>query len=241
MKNQMKLKCVAVACALLLATNLVWADNTKTKQPSSSKPEIFHITSISLDKDSRKKVKKCKVPKDFKATDKPRPHRSSILSLAFEPKQEQQITLQFKTSKLPISQDERVLLLLSSRCLSKTPQLHTPTSRIDLFLEKKDIKFLNASHVPTFPQKSEQVSPTATKMTVKINVNTKLLTQQYKAGNDTFYLQAALLKKSDFQKKKYSGVILSPLKAIHITPGLCPTETQFELNFNSVNKVCQKR
>lgn len=237
MKNQTKLKGVAVACALLLATNSILADNSKTK----NKPEIFHITSISLDKNSRKKAKKCKVPKDFKAKNEPRPNRGNILSLAFDPKQEQQITLQFKISKLPVSQDERVLLLLSSRCLSKKPQLQTPKSRKDLFLEKKDIKFLNASHVPIFPQKSQDVSPAATKMTIKINVNTKLLTQQYQAGNDTFYLQGALLKKSDFQKKNYNGVILSPLEAIHITPGLCPTETQFVHNFNSVNKVCKKR
>ena len=76
-------------------------------------------------------------------------------------------------------------------------------------------------------------------MTIEVDLETNNLTKQVKAGNDTFYFQAALLKKSDFDKKHFGVTKLSPLEAVHVTKTSCPTQSQFSNDVRSVNKSCK--
>jgi hypothetical protein len=77
-------------------------------------------------------------------------------------------------------------------------------------------------------------------MTVKVNFETKHLAKEVREGNDTIYLQAALLSKSDLQKKNYNNVILSPLETIQLTANKsCPTKKQYSDDIRSENKACE--
>ena len=99
---------------------------------------------------------------------------------------------------------------------------------------------LASYNVPAIQKKSGKGSSANVQMNFEVNLNTKLFAKQLKAGNDTFYLQGALLKKADFDKRKFDSAILSPLEAIHITPDACPDKQKFVDDFNSTNHACKK-
>jgi len=254
MKNQHKFKQSTVASALLLATSPTWAktgggqppdDSGQTPASTSnlfmSKSHPINIASIRLDEASEKKVQTCEVPKV--KLNQPRPN--SILSLAFDPKKEQAITLQFEIANIQATKGEHVLLLLHSRCLSKKSQIKTLFSRNKLALDANDIQVLAIHNVPAIQavQPSTRIgaatSPATQEIMLEVNLETNKLAQQLDAGNDTFYFQGALLKKTDFDKQNYSLVNLSKLEAIHVTPKACPTKEQFSSDINSVNEACK--
>jgi hypothetical protein len=245
MKNNTNLRDSTVACALLLATSPVWAGNTKTGQPpppnvagggGKCQSNAFYLDTT-LDNSSKQKVTSCEVPRA--KLNKPRPRKKDILSWAFNPKQKQDLKLQFQTSCLPVGEGEHILVLLSSRCLANNPQINTPQSKKKLMLDTRDLQVLGIYNVPAIQPLKGNATPPATQMAFEVNLNTGLLAKQYNAGNDTFFLQAALLKKSDFEKKKYNGAILSPLEALHINPNSCPSKQEFVEDFNSPNKACK--
>jgi hypothetical protein len=202
----------------------------------------FQIESISLDKASKRDVKECPVPKSVKRKKRPRPQHT--LSLAFDAKRRQSVGLQFDVSNIPASQEERVLVLLYSRCLSRKSKIKTRGSKHKLKLDNRDIDIMGHYNVPIIePIKTpsgKATSPATTQMTLEVELETKHLVQQLKAENDTFYFQAALLNKSDYQKKNYAGAILSPLEAINVSSGKkCPTEKELSTAINSDNKACK--
>jgi hypothetical protein len=254
MKKLDNIKESTIACALLVASSPALGkeggipipnpgDAKQLPMPPSSgainpnemffKGKNFHISSVTLDKASERKAQKCEVPK------KVRPKRT--LSAAFDPAKKQTVTVQFKMSKIPASQEKRVLALLYSRCSSKSPQIKTPQSKSRLKLDVRDIKPIGYYDVPAIqPAKGNRASKASTGMTVKVNFNTKHLAKAVRDGNDTIYLQAALLKKSDFEKGNYNNVILSPLETIQLTASKsCPTKVQYSAAIRSDNKVCK--
>lgn len=255
--NKSKLKQQTVASALLIATSPAWGkpgsgqpqnDGGQTPTPPVSnlfagKTNPIRIASIELDEASKKKVQTCEAPE----VNLNPPSPNSILSLAFDPKQPNQVvTLQFEISNILAAQDEHVLLLLYSRCLSPKPQIKTLFSRHKLALDINDIQILGKYNVPAIQAAAQpstragvKTSPATQEIMLEVNFTTAVLAQQLNAGNDTFYFQGALLRKTDFENKKFDTVNLSPLEAIHVTPKACPTKEQFSRDVASVNKVCK--
>jgi hypothetical protein len=253
MKKLDNFKESTIACALLLASSPALgkeggipipnpADAKQLPMPSSGainpnemffKGKNFHINSVTLDEASEKKVQKCEVPKRV------RPKRT--LSVAFDPAKKQTVTVQFDMSKIPANEGKRVLALLYSRCLSKSPQLNTTQSKSSLKLDLRDIKPIGYFDVPDIqPAKGNRASKASAGMTVKVNFETKHLAKVVREDNDTIYLQAALLNKSDFKKGNYKNVILSPLETIQLTASKsCPTQVQYLAAIRSDNKVCE--
>ncbi len=243
--------------AFLLATSPAWA-NSKTgdgppqisdeqgppqgstsqeaRPPGSnggiSKRQI-NIASIAVDKADKRKVQHCTVPKVNLASPKPQ----QILSMGFNPKKKQVVLFQFAMADIRATDDERVLVLLYSRCLSKKPKIRTPQSKNQLALDVKDLQILGTYDVPAI--QTSPTSITATQMTIEVELETDKLAQQIKAGNDTFYFQAGLLKKNDFENKNYRAMLLSPLEAIHATPKKCPSREQFSKRINAENESCK--
>jgi len=244
MKNTVTKNSTA-ACTLLLATSSAFAGGpTKTHSSgatvSATPPKIqltktFGINSITLES-TRKKIKSCAVPKGVTRQNDPKPQR--ILSLAFNPKANHSAALKFDMSEISGSQEERVLILLYSPCLSNTPQIETPNSKQKLVLDKQNMQVMANYPVPAVTAVKGNLA--TTRMSFEVNINTGFLAHQVKAGDDTAYLQAALLPKADFEKQNYSNVQLSPLQAIQITPRKCPKKKRFSKNLNSDNKSCKK-
>ncbi|MCK5877218.1 MAG: hypothetical protein KAG43_06250 [Candidatus Marithrix sp.] len=210
--------------------------STETKQvrppvsPSKTNQK-FNIASISLDKSKKSTVKVC----DSKTVKQKQPKARNILSLAFNPNQKQVATLQFDMEDMPTSRSEQVLLVLYSRCLSKKSKIKTPLSRKKLRLDTNDIEVLGTYTIPA----TQSTDATTTQMTIEIDLETDKLAKQAKAGNDTFYFQAALLKKSDFDKKHYGATKLSPLEAVHVTNKSCPEQKNFSEAVRSKNISCK--
>ncbi len=253
MKKLDNIKESTIACALLVASSpalgkeggISIPNPSDAKQPPMHpsgainpnelffKGKNFHIKSVTLDEASEKKVQKCEVPKKVK------PKRT--LSVAFDPAKKQTVTVQFEMLKIPANEGKRVLALLYSRCLSSFPQLNTPQSKSRLRLDVRDIKPIGYFDVPDIqPAKGNRASKASTGMTVTVNFKTEHLAKEVREGNDTIYLQAALLSKSDLNNGNYKNVILSPLETIQLTASKsCPTQGQYLAAIASDNKVCE--
>ena len=201
----------------------------------------FRIESITVDKLYKRYITSCAVPKVKQKS----PRSRSILSLAFQPNRRQVIKLLFEMSNIPASKDEHVLLLLYSRCLSKKPKIKTPLSKNKLALDVNDLEILGTYNIPADPQAqssssaSKKSSP-ATEMILEVDLELAKLVPQVNVGNDTFYFQTALMKKTDFERKHYGVARLSPLEAIHVTKKTCPAQKELENELNSVNESCKK-
>jgi hypothetical protein len=194
--------------------------------------QSIRIKSITLDKKDKNKVRKCSVSRSV-SWKKPRPHRT--LSLAFDEKKRHTVTLRLEMSNIPASKDkdERVLALLYSRCLSTKPPIKTRLSRNKLMLAK-DIEIMGHYKVPSEADKKSS-------LTLEVDLETDKLAKQVGAGNETFYFQGALLKKSDYDKENYAGMVLSPLAAIHTTGGnSCPKKKEFSDTIASGNQACEQ-
>ncbi len=268
MKNSGNVKNSTAAYALLLATSPVWANTTKpggmpypgsedakrnlppppptvnTHPPKSQKPgkspstvlRQVRIASINVAGVDENKIQKCLIPRGVRLTDRPIPQR--ILSLAFDSNEKQNFSLEFTMSKIPALDEDYVLVLLGSQCLSDKPDFKTPHSQTRLALHQGNILVLGSYNIPS--QKSGQTSSSASPTSITVPLQTKSLAQQIAAGNETFYFQAAVLKKSDYHSRYYDEVILSPMQAVHFyTPKTCPNKEQFSSTANAQNSVCQ--
>ncbi len=203
-----------------------------TKKADNSKKKRIEIDEIRIDpaysEKKRKGVRKCVAPKVYLKA----PRRHPLLSLSFNPHKKEAVRLQFTMLDIPTTQDKQLLLLLYSRCLSKTAKIKTTDSKHKLRLDTKDIEILGTYEIPA--QKKSGKLPA----TFDIDLETDKLKLQVEAGNDTFYFQGALIKESDFNSGNYESMLLSSLEAIHTTLKFCPTDKQFASDINSNNTSC---
>ncbi|OAD19708.1 conserved hypothetical protein, secreted [Candidatus Thiomargarita nelsonii] len=251
-----KFKNSTVAGAFLLATSPAWA-NSKTgtapfpipgntdggpqspptrnaPRPSFPGKSQIEMASVTLEKADAKKLRSCTVPK----VNLTHPRPQHLLSFAVNKHRRQEVTLQFAIDKIPSGNEERVLLLLYSRCLSNKPKIRTPMSRQKLALDVNDIEILATYKLEAATKPSRPGAPMQ-QMTVNIELETDKLAQQIKAGNNTFYFQAGVLKKTDFDRKNYGVINLSQLAALHFTTKTCPNEAQFSSRIKAENASCK--
>lgn len=204
-------------------------------KPDQGKSQI-NIAAIRVDPAVAKQVKQC--PSNVaNLTIQPKPHRVS--SLTFDPKEKLSVKLKFTLSPIMTTKEERVLVLLYSQCLSPQPQLETPNSDNKLALNINDVQILDTYQIAAKPdQAPNQAKSALTPITLDIDLELDKLRQQVTAGNDTFYFQAALLNKADYDGRHYGEMVLSPLEAVQFTLKNCPDRNQLTQNVNSANPVC---
>ena len=267
MKKSNRTKQAKLAYALLLTTTTAWANtkspnglpkprpNEEATPPPSQEPQVvqpaptqqppirqdqgksqINIAAIRVDLAIAKQVKQC--PSNVaNLTIQPKPHRVS--SLTFDPQEKQSIKLKFTLSPIMTTTEERVLVLLYSQCLSPQPQLETPNSDNKLALDINDVQILDTYQIAAKPdQAPNQAKSALTPITLDIDLELDKLRQQVEAGNDTFYFQAALLNKADYDGRHYGEMVLSPLEAVQFTPKDCPNRNQLTQDVNSTNPVC---
>jgi hypothetical protein len=255
------------AYAFLLATTTAWA-NTKSpnglpkprpneEAPPEQEPPVvqptpapsqtpsrsqdqgksqINIAAIRVEPALAKQIKQC--PSNVaNLTVQPKPHR--VASLTFDPQEKQSIKLKFTLSPIMTTTEERVLVLLYSQCLSSQPQLETPNSDNKLALDINDVKILDTYQLAAKPEQApNQAKSALTPITLDIDLELDKLRQQVEAGNDTFYFQAAMLSKADYDGRHYSEMVLSPLEAVNFTPKDCPDHNKLTQNVNSANPIC---
>lgn len=205
------------------------------KNQDQGKSQI-NIAAIRVDPAVAKQVKQCPA-NAVNVTSQPKPHRVS--SLTFDPQEKQSIKLKFTLSPIMTTAEERVLVLLYSQCLSPQPQLETPNSDNKLALDINDVQILDTYQLAAkTDQAPNQAKSALTPVTLDIDLELDKLRQQVEAGNDTFYFQAALLNKADYDGRHYGEMVLSPLEAVEFSSKNCPDRNQLTQNVNSANSVC---
>ncbi|RKZ37620.1 MAG: hypothetical protein DRQ49_15655 [Gammaproteobacteria bacterium] len=139
------------------------------------------------------------------------------------------VKLTFVVSHMTSMSYERILLLAYSQDLSPSPQIPTPKSINKLGLNLTNAEIVGTYNVSSFgmdAQESTRIGAGNPAPRVKwefdINLDTTEIPTMMNSGTDTIYMQAALLRKSDFEASKYDGMILSEVDTIQFVPNECP-------------------
>ena len=139
------------------------------------------------------------------------------------------VQMTFVVSHASASDDERVLFLVYSTQTSPSPQIPTPRSLNKLQLDLTFIEIVGQYDVPSFgmevqaPTRIGAGNPAArVKWEFDINLDTSVIPGMMNNGEDTIYVQAALLRRSDFDAGEFSNMILSEMDTIQFVEQKCP-------------------
>ncbi|MFK5970654.1 MAG: hypothetical protein QM487_11115 [Candidatus Marithrix sp.] len=151
------------------------------------------------------------------------------VAIVINPFEDNFVKMTFIVSHVLASDKERVLFLAYSTKTSPSPQILTPISINKLALDLADIEIVGIYNVPAFGMEVQQSTrigvgnPAArVKWEFDINLDTAVIPSMMNNVQDTIYMQAGLLKKSDFEEGNFSGMILSEVDTIRFVANECP-------------------
>ncbi|HDN25697.1 MAG TPA: hypothetical protein ENG03_01105 [Thioploca sp.] len=151
------------------------------------------------------------------------------LAVVIPPFEKNFVKMTFIVSHMTSSDDKRILFLLYSPKTSPSPQINTPRSLEKLGLDLSAAEIVGVYDVPPFgmeKQTSTRIgvgNPAArVKWEFDINLDTSEIPTMMNSGKDTIYVQAGLIKRSDFEKQNFDGMILSEMDTIQFVPNKCP-------------------
>jgi hypothetical protein len=138
------------------------------------------------------------------------------------------VKMTFVVSHMTAKDYDRKLFLVYSQKRSPSPQIPTPLSINKLELDINSLEFLGIYNVSAFgmdPQPQTRIgqgNPAArVKWEFDINLDTGTIPTMGSSSDNIIYVQAALIKKEDFEKNKLDGMILSELDIIQFVEK-CP-------------------
>ena len=151
------------------------------------------------------------------------------VAVVINPFEDNFVKMTFVVSHASASDNERVLFLAYSTKISPSPQIPTPISLNKLVLDLADIEIVGIYNVPAFgmeKQPSTRIgagNPAArVKWEFDINLDTAVIPSMMNNVQDTIYVQAVLLKRSDYDEGNFSGMILSEVDTIQFVANECP-------------------
>jgi hypothetical protein len=151
------------------------------------------------------------------------------LAVVIPPFEKNFVKMTFVVSHMTSSDDERVLFLVYSPKTSPSPQINTPRSLEKLGLDLSAMEIVGFYQVPPFGMEAQTSTrigvgnPAArVKWEFDINLDTSAIPTMMNGGEDTIYVQAGLLKRSDFETQNFDGMILSEMDTIQFVPNKCP-------------------
>ena len=152
----------------------------------------------------------------------------NTMSVTVDPFATRYIELVFQVRDILAQGQDNVLFLLYSPQKSPTPQIPTPKSLYGLELDMSAMEILAIYNIPAQKMVSQpktrlgQANPAPhSTASFSVNLDTSIL-PTFMDGNEKAYLQAALLKKEDFDIQKYDNSILSGLDTLSFVPMTCP-------------------
>jgi hypothetical protein len=152
----------------------------------------------------------------------------NTMSVAIDPFEARYVELVFLVRDILVQDKDHILLLLYSPKNSPSPQIPTPISLHELALDVPTLNILATYNIPAHQiiaqptTRSEHENP-APRSIVSFRINldsNRLLTFMY--NREKIYLQAALLKKTDYNAGRYSSSILSELETLSFVEMTCP-------------------
>jgi hypothetical protein len=139
------------------------------------------------------------------------------------------VKMTFIVSHMTAMDYDRQLILAYSQDLSPSPQIPTPKSENKLGLNLTNAEIVGIYDVSSFGMKAQpgtrigRGNPAPrVKWEFDINLDTAIIPTMVRGSNDNLiYMQAALIKKSDYDAGKFDGMILSEVDTIQFVEK-CP-------------------
>lgn len=139
------------------------------------------------------------------------------------------VRMTFLVSHIVADEKDRILFLAYSQKRTPSPPIPSPRSLNKLELDFDTLELVGIYNIPALrlePQASTRIgaadpAPRA-KIEFDINLSPQEISTMMNSGNDTIYVQAALVPKSDFVQQKWDGMVLSELDTIRFVPNECP-------------------
>jgi hypothetical protein len=152
----------------------------------------------------------------------------NTMSVTVDPFATRYIELVFQVRDILAQDQDHVLFLLYSPQKSPTPQIPTPKSLYGLELDLSAMEILAIYEICAQKMVSQpktrlgQANPAPhSTVSFSVNLDTSIL-PTFMDGNEKVFLQAALVKKEDFDIQKYDNAILSDLDTLSFVPMTCP-------------------
>ncbi len=127
----------------------------------------------------------------------------------------------FSVSDIIANDEAHILYLVYSPMLSPSPQIPTPRSKIKFQLDMAAIQFIGIYNVPALPLLPMMSTPVGSanpaptsRVSFKVNLDKNTIPIMMGSGEETIYLQAALVRKVDYDQQSYSNMILSEVDTI---------------------------
>ncbi|MCK5719071.1 MAG: hypothetical protein KAH84_03870 [Thiomargarita sp.] len=154
------------------------------------------------------------------------PDRVAIVIAPFETNY---VKLTFIVSHINALDDDHILFLTYSQQTSPSPQIPTPRSINKLKLDLNTLEIIGIYNVSAFGMEAQSETRIGSgnpaprvKWEFDINLDTSEIPTMMNGGTDTIYMQAALIKKTDFEAGKMDSMILSEMDTIQFVPNECP-------------------
>jgi hypothetical protein len=152
------------------------------------------------------------------------------ISIAINPYDSNITTLVFTVSDMRDYVDDQVLFLVYSTILTPSPEILTPRSINKLGLSMTDMEIIGMYNIPAVQMESQSTtrigtaSPASSRRLIfNMNLDNATIPQLiHSTGTGEIYVQAALMKKTDFESARYGEMILSEVDTIKFIENECP-------------------
>jgi len=132
----------------------------------------------------------------------------------------------FTVSDIHSEDQDHILFLAYSTEIASSPQIPTDMSKIKLGIDVTRAEIAAIYNIPAqlmLPQMETRIgkadSVLTSKVNFRVNLNTMLLADLIRNGRPTIYLQAALMRKVDFDSGVFANMILSGVDKITFIKG----------------------
>jgi hypothetical protein len=153
------------------------------------------------------------------------------LSVVIPPFETSTVKMTFVVSQMVSYEEDHVLILAYSQQKSPSPPIDTPRSLRKFELDLNTLEIVGLYNVPALnlePQgqtRIGQANPSPrSKVEFDINFDTTSIPALMDAGVNEIYVQATLLRKSDYASGRFDNMILSEVDTIHFEKNDCPDD-----------------
>jgi hypothetical protein len=142
------------------------------------------------------------------------------------------VKVSFIVSEMNATDEDRLLFLVYGTKTTPSPQILTTDKGPELGVALSDLEILGYYQIPALgvaAQDSTKVGradpfPT-NKMTVNINFDQSKIDEMLRLGKETIYVQAALIRLTDWQAGLWENMILSEMDSLTFVANECPADT----------------
>lgn len=233
-----------MGAALLATAPTVKADGTERSSAEESKSQRG-ITHLTLDEAPLENITVCVPGKSMTAITGNFRYLPDKLAVVLNPFETDSVKMTFVVSHMTAMAYDRMLFLTYSQQLSAFPQIPTPKSINKLGLDLESLEIIGIYEVSSFGMTAQPGTriwadnpAPRIKWEFDVKLNTLEILSMMNKGNDTIYVQAALMKKSDFEAEKWDSMILSEVDTIQFVPKCPQTMEQEEGRQFRVTEIC---